>query len=314
MGEPEGLEGRVARVDARQLEVVVGEETLALPMLGRVFDNKGEDKVPVAVGDRVLIRKRDGELGVEAVLERRNVFARRAAGQDSRRQLLAANVDRVVVVASFGNPPFSSITVDRILVACSFGGIESAVVLNKTDLAKGDECARISSTYLRAGFKVIPTSATREEGIGALTELLKDCESVLYGLSGVGKSSLLNLIQPGLGLKTREVSEALNSGRHTTAFARRWPLDCGGAVIDTPGVRVFRPWGVPPSELRLHFPEMARLGRECRYPACLHRKEPACAVEAAREEGEFPESRYRSYLEVLAELEEVYGGTAPTEI
>ena len=259
----------MARVDARQLEVVVGEETLALPMLGRVFDNKGEDKVPVAVGDRVLLRKRDGELGVEAVLERRNVFARRAAGQDSRRQLLAANVDRVVVVASFGNPPFSSITVDRILVACSFGGIESAVVLNKTDLAKGDECARISSTYLRAGFKVIPTSATREEGIGALTELLKECESVLYGLSGVGKSSLLNLIQPGLGLKTREVSEALNSGRHTTAFARRWPLDCGGAVIDTPGVRVFRPWGVPPSELRLHFPEMARLGRECRYPACL---------------------------------------------
>lgn len=314
MKEPSVIEGRVVRVDARQIEVLIGEETRTVAFLGRVFDDKGEDKCPVAVGDRIQLRAQEGTLGVESVLERTNVFARRASGEDMRRQLLAANIDRVVVVASFGTPPFSSITVDRILVSSSFADITAAIVLNKTDLSDEGEYAKISRTYKQAGYTVIATSATEGKGIEELVQLLSKGESVLYGLSGVGKSSLLNCIQPGLGLKTREVSGALKSGRHTTAFARRWPLEIGGAVIDTPGVRVFRPWGIPPSELRLHFSEMAKLGSECKYPACLHRGEPKCAVGAAREKREFPESRYRSYTEILAELETLYGGTAPVEI
>ncbi|HBF23585.1 MAG TPA: ribosome small subunit-dependent GTPase A [Planctomycetes bacterium] len=314
MKEPSIIEGRVVRVDARQIEVLIGEETRTVAFLGRVFDNKGEDKCPVAVGDCIKLRAQGGNLGVESVLERTNVFARRASGEDMRRQLLAANVDRVVVVASFGTPPFSSITVDRILVSSSFAGIAAAIVLNKTDLSNESEYSKISTTYKQAGYTVIATSATEGTGIEELTHLLAKGESVLYGLSGVGKSSLLNCIQPGLGLKTREVSGALNSGRHATAFARRWPLEAGGAVIDTPGVRVFRPWGIPPAELRLHFPEMAELGRECKYPACLHRGEPECAIEKARKKRAFPESRYRSYAEILAELETLYGGTAPVEI
>ncbi len=313
----------VVRVDARQCEVVPAdacgrplweEEVLPAQMRGRLFEERREDRVPLAVGDRVRAVREGSELVVDAIEPRRNLFARRAAGEDARRQPLAANVDRLAVVAGFGNPPFSSITTDRILAAASFQDIPAVLVLNKTDLARRRRLEAVTATYRRAGYPVLWTSARRREGLEELAALLKDHCTVLYGLSGVGKSSLLNGLEPGLGLRTRATSRSLKSGRHTTTFARMYPLAMGGAVIDTPGVRVFRPWGLPPHELRLHFPEFREAGRRCRFPDCLHREEPGCAVLAAREAGEdFPESRYRSYLELLEELEGVYGGTGRKE-
>ncbi|RMH02610.1 MAG: ribosome small subunit-dependent GTPase A [Planctomycetota bacterium] len=311
-------EGLVVRVDARQCEVRPdGPEPAPRParLRGRLFEQRGEDRIPVAVGDRVRLEvdPASGELVVAAILPRRNLFARRVAGEDERRQLLAANLDLVVHVACFGTPPFSSVLADRVLVAASFAGIPAALVLNKTDLGRKRRMERVIETYRGAGYPVLTASAKRGEGIEELQELLRDRTSILYGLSGVGKSSLLNRIEPGLGLRTREVSRSLRSGRHTTTFAQLHLLACGGAVIDTPGVRVFRPYGLPPHELRLHYPELARIGRDCRFPDCLHRGEPGCAVAAALEQGRIPASRHRSYLELLAELESVYGGTGPTD-
>ena len=124
----------------------------------------------------------------------------------------------------------------------------------------------------------------------------------------------MNYIDPELKLETRETSNSLMSGRHTTSHSRWYPLAVGGAVIDTPGVRKFRPFGIPPHELRLHFAEMRDLGGACHFPACLHRDEPGCAVIAAHENGDLPKSRYRSYLELLEELESVYGGTGRNEV
>lgn len=314
MGEEALREGLVTRVDARRCEVVLGGEPVLAAIAGRLFEAPGEDKVPVAVGDRVLLRAEEGELAIHEVLPRRNFFARRAPTPEVRRQVVAANVDQVLVVSSFGTPPFSSITADRILVAAHFHDLPAALVLNKLDLARARQVAPIRATYEAAGYPVLATSARHGDGLDAFRERLRGRTSVIYGLSGVGKSALLNAIEPGLGLRTKEVSAALRGGRHATAFARYFRLAMGGAVIDTPGVRVFRPYGIPPKELRLHFPDLAAAGKACSYPDCLHREEPGCAVRAAVAGGCFPESRYRSYLEILAELEWIYWGPgAPAE-
>jgi len=298
----------VVRVDARQCEVLLDGEIRPAMLRGRLFEDRGEDRSPVAVGDHVRLGIEGDDLAIDAVLPRRNLFARRAAGEDpDRRQLLAANVDRVVIVNSVSRPPFSSIAADRILVSCSFAGIPALVVLNKVDEAKPRRLQRLVDSYTACGTPVLCTSAIRGDGLDAFQEALADRTSVLYGLSGVGKSTLLNAIDPALKLETREISGSLHAGRHTTTFSRWYPLQGGGAVIDTPGVRKFRPYGVPPHELRLHFPEFRAHDADCHYTDCSHRDEPGCAVRAALEAGAVPKSRYRSYLEVLAELEDAYG-------
>lgn len=314
---PEGQEALVVRVDSRQCDIRLDDGTFAPARLrGKLFEDRGRDKHPVAVGDRVRLSRDSEEEGwaIEEVLPRRNAFGRRVAGEDyDLRQVLATNVDQVVIVNSLGLPPFSSIVADRILATCSFAGIPAVVVLNKIDKAKRRKLAKIVASYENAEAPVIQSSAIEGDGVEDLRQVLQGKTSVLYGLSGAGKSTLMNALDSTLQLETREVSASLSSGRHTTTFSRWYPLQGGGAVIDTPGVRKFRPFGIPPHELRLHFPELRELGKECHFPACMHRGEPGCAVKAALAEERLPASRYRSYLELLAELEEVYGGTGSTE-
>lgn len=299
------------RVDARQCEVALPDGSPCAALLrGRLFEERGEDRVPVAVGDRVRLEREQDSWAIAEVLPRRNVFCRRASGEDpDRRQVLAANVDQVLVVSSLAQPAFSSIAADRILAACSFAAIPARLVLNKLDLVKPRKAERILATYERAETPLLTVSALRGDGLAEFAALARGRVSVLYGLSGVGKSTLLNRLLPGLQLETRAASEALSSGRHTTTHSRLIRLPDGGALIDTPGVRKFRPYGLPPVELRLHFAEIRAAGSGCRYPDCTHRSEPGCAVLAALAEGTLPDPRYRSYLELLQELEEIHGGT-----
>jgi ribosome biogenesis GTPase / thiamine phosphate phosphatase len=303
------LTGTIVRVDSRQCEVLPDGQEKVQPALmrGKLFGERSNDKSPVAVGDRVDLEETDLGFSVEAVHPRRNLFSRRAAGGDTRRQPLAANVDQVVLVACFGTPPFSSLMTDRILAATSFAGIPAFLVLNKVDKAKRKKIERVAATYREINQPLLLTSAATGEGVDELRDLLAGKLSVFYGLSGVGKSSLLNLIEDGLGIRTREVSSSLKSGRHTTTYARRYPLQAGGAVIDTPGVRSFKPYGIPPKELRLHFPEMAAIATECQFHSCYHRGEPGCCIPTAIDEGRVFESRYRAYVAILTELEEEYG-------
>jgi len=309
---PEAL---VVRVDARQCEVRLAEGRQVPALLrGRLFEDRERDRHPVAVGDRVRLSEEDDNWAIDEVLPRRNAFARRVAGEDyDLRQVLATNVDQVVAVNSLGLPPFSSIVADRILATCSFAGIPAVLVLNKVDQAKRRKLEKIVASYTEAEVTVLQTSAVDSTGLEELRATLSGKTSVLYGLSGVGKSTLMNALDPELEIETREVSRSLSSGRHTTTFSRWYPIPGGGAMIDTPGVRKFRPFGIPPHELRLHFPELRELGSRCHFPACLHRGEPGCAAEAALASGELPASRYRSYRELLDELEEVYGGTGSNE-
>ena len=311
MAKSPRLSGTIVRVDARQCEVLVDGETDPLPahMRGKIFAGRSEDKTPVAVGDVVDLERSELGLSIEKTHTRTNLFCRRSAGGDTRRQPLAANVDQVVLVACFGTPPFSSMTTDRILAATSFAGIPTTIVINKTDQAKKGKREKIARTYRAIAQPLLFTSAALREGIEEFRDLLLGKTSVLYGLSGVGKSSLLNLIEEGLGIKTREVSASLRSGRHTTTYARLYPLKGagGGSVIDTPGVRSFRPYGIPPKELKMHFAELVTASQMCQFHSCYHRKEPGCSILKAIEDGRISETRYRAYLEILTELEEEYG-------
>jgi ribosome biogenesis GTPase len=235
------------------------------------------------------------------VLPRSNYLGRTASSHDPREQILAANVDRVFLIAPLGKPGFSSGRADRILAACDWHQIPATLVLNKVDLADPNERAAIAATYHSVPVPVLETSATEGTGVEELRAGLRDQVSVLYGASGVGKSSLLNALQPGLQLKIGKISRYWDAGKHTTTHSRLIPLEFGGWVVDTPGIRTFRLHRVHHSELKGLFPEFARYEDDCKFPNCSHEHEPDCAVLTAVESGELARTRYMSYLELLAE-------------
>jgi ribosome biogenesis GTPase len=307
---PSSQQPFVTRVDARQCEVMVNGEIISALLRGKLFENLGDDKNPVTVGDYVEVSREGHDWAIDSVIERRNTFSRRVAGEESdRRQLLAANIDQVVIVNSIGIPPFSSMVADRILATCSFAGIPATLVLNKADKGKRGKMKKIVNSYNDSGAQMIITSAVDGTGVEELRELLANKTSVLYGLSGVGKSTLMNRLDGNLEIKTREVSGALRSGRHTTTHSQWYPITGGGAVIDTPGVRKFRPFGIPPNDLRIHFADLHSFGKDCVYDDCTHREEPECKVLDALQNDQIAASRYRSYIAILEELEDKYGGT-----
>lgn len=294
-------EGVVQRVDAKLCHVRVGERVVAAAPRGTLFDDLGDAKNPVAVGDRVLLDLEGDPVRLTEVLPRRNYLGRTASSHDPREQVLAANVDQLLVIASIREPRFSSSRTDRILAACEWHQIPAMLVLNKADLARGSELEDVVATYRAVPVPVLVTSAPRGLGLDELRATLEGRMSVLYGASGAGKSSLVNALQPSLELKVGRISRYWEQGKHTTSFSQMHPLDFGGAVIDTPGIRVFRLHRVHHSELKGLFPDLARLGPRCRFPDCTHHHEPDCAVFEAVEAGALAESRYHSYLELLAE-------------
>jgi ribosome biogenesis GTPase len=298
---PEIRQGRVVRVDAKVCHVDLDGEIVQAAPRGTLFDERREVKNPVAVGDLVEVDLAGDPLSLLRVLPRRNYLGRTASSHDPREQVLAANVDQVFVIASLEKPRFSSARTDRILAACDWHQIPAVLVLNKVDLADPKGRAAIASTYGAIPVPVIETSATQGVGLEELRERMRDRVTVFYGASGVGKSSLLNALQPGLRLKVGNISSYWEAGKHTTSFSRLIPMEFGGWVVDTPGIRTFRLHRVHHSELKGLFPEFARFEDRCRFPNCTHEHEPDCAVLAAVEAEELPRSRYMSYLELLAE-------------
>jgi ribosome biogenesis GTPase len=298
--------GRVIRTDAKVCHVDVDGRVLQAAPRGILFD--GVQKNPVAVGDMVEIDDASSPAGLERVLPRKNSLSRTASSHDPREQVLATNVDQLFVVCSLVQPGFSSNRTDRILAACVWNAIPATVVLNKIDLADEHELATIRDTYERIPVPVIGTCAIDGRGVDELRTALKDKVSVLYGASGAGKSSLLNHIQPGLKLRVGKISRYWETGQHTTSFSQMHPLELGGFVIDTPGIRVFRPFGVPASQLRDLFPDFVPFQKQCQFHGCTHDHEPGCAVFDAVDRGKLAASRYASYVEMLDEM-----GKAPAD-
>ena len=266
----------------------------------------------IAVGDRVRVAStRPGQRVIEEVLPRRAVLSRQAPlpkgkrplGWTEREQVLVANPDQAVFVFAVREPEPRLRMLDRFLVAAGRAEIDMLICVNKIDLLDDEEDPRhVFGLYEEIGYEVLYTSALTGEGVDELQEWLRDKLSVLAGPSGAGKSSLLNTMQPGLGLKVREISLAVGKGRHTTIVPELLELEVGGYVADTPGLRSFALWDIVPEELEGLYPEIARSASDCRYPGCSHLHEPDCAVIAAVERGKIHPARFESYWLLYEDL------------
>lgn len=275
---------------------------------------KQADDDRLVAGDVVdLALHRDGPATVERVHTRRSVLARRRAsgGRAVRRaQPIAANVDQVVVVASARDPEPNPRMLDRFLVIAEANGLPAAIVVNKVDLDR-TAVEALTRRFGATGYQVLATSGKLPEGLPALRDLLRGRETVFTGASGVGKSSLLNALEPGLKLRIGAISEKWRTGSHTTRAAELVPLAVGGYVVDTPGMREVGAWGIEPDELAACFPEFRPLLDQCRFDNCRHKAEPGCAVRTAVTAGRVDPDRLLSYERILEEISVPSWSTGP---
>jgi ribosome biogenesis GTPase len=263
---------------------------------------------PIAIGDEVVyIQAPDGAGMIIEVLPRRNKLARRTSvPMPSARpfeQVIVANIDQVVPVFSAANPQPKWNLLDRYLVSAESAGIPALVCITKLDLVQGKddslepEISEAVEEYRRIGYQVVLVSAFTGQGIAEMKAALRDKTSVLLGKSGVGKTSLLNALQPGLGLRVNEVSQVTGKGKHTTTHLEMFSLDFGGSIVDTPGVREFGLWDVDEHDLAGYFPEMRQYIGKCRFGlGCRHDEEPGCAIREAVTRGRVSPNRYQSYM------------------
>ena len=298
------LRGRVKKSNAgRRADGSLRRDTVA----------SAAETLKLAVGDHVMLEHEPTSeaWAIGEILPRRSRLARRAPGGGPGERIVAANVDQVVVVFAAANPEPHPRMLDRFLVIAEANELAARVVVNKVELVGGADAARDRwRDYERAGYPLHLTSAKRGEGLDALHGALAGVVSVLTGPSGVGKSSLLNAIFPGLDLRVGEVSESVNKGRHTTVGGYLHPLpgEQNGYVCDTPGLREIGMWALAPESLDVCFPELRPYLAHCRFADCRHGVEPDCAVRAAVAAGEVSTARYESYLKLRGELE----GEAPS--
>jgi ribosome biogenesis GTPase len=303
-GDTMGESGLVVEVSTGLCRVLLhGAERLCALRGSLSASDTGFTNV-VAVGDRVIVSENGDEQGVvESVLPRRSALSRPDSFAGHLRQVIVANADQVLVVASWREPAFWPELVDRYLIGAERSNLAAILCVNKVDLAEdAAECRAALKPYETLGCRVLFTSAATGEGIDELREILRGRMTALAGLSGVGKSSLLNAVQPGLNLKAGEVSERKHEGRHTTTQVRLLPLEMGGYVADTPGVRDWGLGGLSRAELLGYYPELAKAARGCRFGNCAHIGEPGCAVRAAAREGRLSWMRYESYRKIYESL------------
>ena len=263
---------------------------------------------PVAVGDRVeIVRNQEGTAFITNICDRRNYIIRKSSNLSKQSHIIAANVDQAFLIVTVKYPETSTTFIDRFLASAEAYSVPVTLVFNKVDLLQDDERRYLDmmvTLYETVGYDCLKVSAETKEGMDRLLPLLKDKITLFSGNSGVGKSTMLNFIVPVAELRTAEISDAHNTGMHTTTFSEMLPLTDGGWVIDTPGIKGFGTFNMEPEEICGYFKEIFKFSKDCRFNNCTHTHEPGCAVRKAVEEHYIAESRYVSYLSMLEDKEE----------
>lgn len=299
-------EGIVIRSTGSWYDVQIGDEVVRAKARGRFRLDETDVTNPVAVGDRVTVRLGEDAGLITDIHERKNKLSRRAAGRRvGQEQVIAANIDGAWFIQSIRLPNINPGMIDRFLVVAEMHQFPAAIVLNKLDLIEDrfrDVIEFYVGLYSGLGYPVLLTSALTGEGVIAFRQALQGKTSVIAGPSGVGKSALLNRIEPELELRTSEVSARTRKGRHTTTHAALYSLDPCTFVVDTPGVREFGIVDLEPEQLSHYFVEFRDYLHDCHFPNCTHDHEPDCAVREAVESERISEDRYQSYLNILESL------------
>lgn len=285
---------------------------------GKLIDSRIAGKIrlddlkatnPVAVGDRVqiVLDDEEGKGMIKKVLPRKNYILRQSPRKKHFVHILASNVDQALLITTIVAPQLKQGFIDRFLLMTEPFDIPAYIVINKADLLEEEDLELFEGLqymYESLGYRVLLASAETGQGVEELRAILKDKTTLISGQSGVGKSSLANRIQPGLELKTSEISDYTGKGQHTTTFAEMYPLQFGGAIIDTPGIKTLSFNHLDIQDVAHNFRELFEYGKGCKFANCTHRDEPKCAVKAALETGEISVLRYENYITILSEIEE----------
>lgn len=293
--------------------IVQGDEKdpIACRIRGRIRLDELKSTNPVAVGDRVLfeVDPQTGEGVINKICERKNYIIRRATNLSRQTQILAANIDQAVLMVTINFPVTTHIFVDRFLATCEAYNIPVTLLFNKIDRynhKQQEQLAQFRKIYEQIGYATMAISAKNQDSLDDVKKLLVNKTSLFAGHSGVGKSTLINRLEPGLNLKTAAISESHQTGRHTTTFAEMHPFSFGGYLIDTPGIRGFGLTMIEKEELYHYFKEIFKIAGDCQFHNCMHIREPHCAVKKAVENGLIAPSRYNSYVSIYLNKEEKY--------
>ena len=261
---------------------------------------------PVAVGDRVqIILNQEGTAFINEIEDRKNYIIRRSSNLSKQSHILAANLDQCMLVVTINYPETSTIFIDRFLASVEAYRIPVLLVFNKIDAYSEDDLmllGALTRIYMQVGYECFHVSSLTGEGMEDVVAALKDKVTVFSGLSGVGKSSLINRVEPGLSLKIAEISDSHDTGKHTTTFAEMFPLSFGGSIIDTPGIRAFGLIHMEKTEISHYFPEIFKRAEDCRFYNCTHIHEPGCAVCEGVEEGAIERIRLDEFLSLAREM------------
>ena len=294
----------VVRATGSWYDVLHDGETVRCRIRGRLRLKGVRSTNPVVVGDEVACEADEGgDYVIADILPRRNYVIRRASNLSKESHIIAANVDQALLMASLRSPETPTEFVDRFLVTCEAYKVPVTILLSKLDLQDAEAVAEFRAVYEGAGYRVQEVSVREGRGVEEVRELLAGRTTLVSGNSGVGKSTLIQAIDPSLDIRTGEISESHHKGRHTTTFSTMYPLAGGGAVIDTPGIKGFGLIDIDEAELWHYFPEMMRVAPACRFYNCTHTHEPGCAVTEAVKAGEIAWPRYESYLKIRDEDE-----------
>ncbi|MBQ8205616.1 MAG: ribosome small subunit-dependent GTPase A [Alistipes sp.] len=297
------IEGIVVSSTGSWYEVTTERGTLSCRIRGRLRLKGIRSTNPVVVGDRVVVEPDGDSSAIVEILPRHNYVIRRASNLSKESHIIAANVDRALLIVTLHSPSTPREFVDRFLVTCEAYKVPVTIVIGKADTLEGEyaaEAAEFEAIYRDAGYDIIRLSSTTGQGVETIRTMLKGHTTLVAGNSGVGKSTLVSAIDPSLDIRTGEISESHHKGKHTTTFSTMYPIE-QGYIIDTPGIKGFGLIDIESRELCRYFPEMMRLAPNCRFYNCTHTHEPGCAVVEAVEEGTVAMSRYESYLKILDE-------------